>query len=189
MGNLISKDRGLSLRGNHENKFQKYLRQLADGDVQVKLKGGVLQTLAELESMTKEKRQSTLTMMEWVFEQCPLVFCSHNLTATHAALEPSFWEDKRMTKAVRNAAMYGQLKREQGEFPQRIYEWVNNIPAGEIVVVGHQVRSTEEPLIEQNDQGGKAIFLDGGSSKGGNLFSMDFILEDDRYVPAGWKMN
>ena len=48
----------------------------------------------------------------------------------------------------------------------------NVSPAGKIVVVGHDPRDKNEPMIVVNPKGGKVVFLDTGSSKGGKLSSM-----------------
>ena len=57
--------------------------------------------------------------------------------------------------------------------PIRSQEWVKEIPAGVMAIVGHQILSTEKPVIKVNAIGGKAMFLDTGAGKGGKLSYYD----------------
>ncbi len=63
---------------------------------------------------------------------------------------------------------------EEGEsLPRRTYGWVNTIPPGLTVVVGHDARSETAPMVSKNPLGGRAVFLDTGCGKGGTLSWMD----------------
>jgi len=57
--------------------------------------------------------------------------------------------------------------------PVRTYRWVETIPAGWTVIVGHDVRSRTAPPIMANAAGGRAIFLDTGAGAGGRLSWID----------------
>ena len=71
-------------------------------------------------------------------------------------------------------------------YPERIYNWVDRIPPRKTVVVGHDVRQTNEPLVVKGTEGGTAVFLDTGSSKdtidkpGGHLSWMDLSIDDTK---------
>ncbi len=54
-------------------------------------------------------------------------------------------------------------------FPIRTYRWVDRIPQGLTVIVGHDTREMHEPLVVENASGGRAVFLDTGAAKGGRL--------------------
>ena len=61
--------------------------------------------------------------------------------------------------------MYGETSGKFiGGYPERLYNWVETVPSRYTAVVGHAVLSTDGPVTKQG-QGGKAIFLDTGSSK------------------------
>lgn len=189
MGSLLLKDRGISIKGNHEFKFQKYLNQLEEGEVKVRLRGGVQKTLKELDALSPEEKESRHKALRWTLDQFPLILNLQNLIIAHAAIDKAYWEEQTINKKVRQAALYGELDRSASyHHPIRIYNWVKYIPNGKTVIVGHACRSELEPIIEENEQGGTAIFLDGGSSKGGSLFSMDFKF-DEKWTSIGWKMN
>jgi hypothetical protein len=75
-----------------------------------------------------------------------------------------------------NMAYFGEVDsesptREDG-YPNRIYTWIDSIPANHTVVVGHDPRKTDHPMMVTNGVRGRAIFLDTGSSKGGKLSCM-----------------
>ncbi len=58
--------------------------------------------------------------------------------------------------------------------PERVLRWVDEIPPGMIVYVGHDQRSTDgRPYIRTGRKGGKAVFMDTGAGKGGHLSWVD----------------
>lgn len=73
-------------------------------------------------------------------------------------------------------ALFGQTTgrvRHDG-FPERVYHWVDRIPAGLSVYCGHSVRSTDgRPCRQRGEAGGTAIFVDTGAGKGGHLSWID----------------
>ena len=60
-------------------------------------------------------------------------------------------------------------------YPVRLYNWVDDIPMGKTVIVGHDMRPMfaknllTEPLVVNNTNGGRAVFMDTGCGKGGKL--------------------
>lgn len=73
-------------------------------------------------------------------------------------------------------ALYGQVTgRVQADgFPERVYHWVDRIPAGFRLFCGHDRRSTDgRPLLQDSAAGGQAVFLDTGAGKGGHLSWID----------------
>ena len=98
-----------------------------------------------------------------------------NTLFTHAAATVGLWTNTshRPNGEHGQLAYFGQVDREAPTradgYPNRVYGWIDDIPSGKTVVVGHDIRSTSEPLVVENSNGGRAIFLDTGSSKGGKL--------------------
>lgn len=72
-------------------------------------------------------------------------------------------------------ALYGETdgKKHQDGFPQRTYRWVDLVPAGLTVVVGHDVVSTTTILRRRGRQGGEVVHLDTGVDRGGKLSWLD----------------
>ena len=59
-------------------------------------------------------------------------------------------------------------------YPERRLSWINRIPEGIVVYVGHDRRSLDgRPLHRTGRLGGKAIFMDLGAGKGGHLAWID----------------
>lgn len=59
-------------------------------------------------------------------------------------------------------------------YPERVYRWVDRIPAGLRVYCGHSVRATDgRPLVQRGALGGEAVFVDTGAGKGGHLSWID----------------
>jgi len=81
------------------------------------------------------------------------------------------WHTRERVKIL---SLYGEGPARFGDnLPPRTYNWIDLIPNGFAVVVGHDVRSTGTPLKVVNSSGGIAIFLDTGCGKGGHLSSLD----------------
>ncbi len=95
-------------------------------------------------------------------------------TGPDDAASPGAW------KTARHYALYGQTdgRYTPAGYPVRLYDWVDDIPDGLTVVVGHDVRATDTPLIQAGRQGGRAIFLDTGAGKGGRLSAIRLDEED-----------
>src|SRR5262249_34031922 len=87
----------------------------------------------------------------------------------HAAVLPSMWGNpifRAIPKTLEEVyAMFGETSGNKiGGYPERLYNWVSKIETGKTAVVGHAIRNAD-PLITNNGNGGRAIFLDTGSSK------------------------
>jgi protein phosphatase len=73
-------------------------------------------------------------------------------------------------------ALFGQTtgRMQPDGFPERVLDWVDRIPAGLRVYVGHDRRSPDgRPLVMPGAAGGEAVFLDTGAGKGGHLSWVD----------------
>jgi len=178
MARLVAENKGLMVQGNHERKLTRYLQGLKENDVKVKLKGGLLKTLDQLETLSDTELDSFVQSYFWLIDRSPLIARTQNLLFVHGAIEPAYWVSTEYKGAlngkIRNSAYFGQVI--QGEYtedgyPKRRYEWVNKIKTGRIVVVGHDIQSREEPKIMNNGLGGKAVFTDAGCGKGGRLLT------------------
>jgi protein phosphatase len=100
-----------------------------------------------------------------------------NITFVHAASHPAIWEtDPKIGKTEKSRFIVGETVNEIDEdgYPVRLYNWIEEIPAGKTVVVGHDRKpirnvAITSPMTVPNKNGGKAIFLDTGCGKGGFL--------------------
>ena len=73
-------------------------------------------------------------------------------------------------------ALFGQTtgRMQPDGYPERVLDWVDRIPPGLTVYVGHDWRSSDgKPLTLHGQAGGAAMFLDTGAGKGGHLSWVD----------------
>lgn len=176
LNSLIKMGRARMVIGNHEFKLWKYINQSRENDVRIKRQGGILTTIEDMEKLSP----ADLTAFEDDYlaayaESTYILRCGDYYFA-HGAIDPNFWAEHQFAKATKSMCMFGQVDtkappREDG-YPIRRYDWVDMIPAGKTVIVGHDIRDKSSPFVQQNKNGGKAIFLDTGSSKGGQLSAM-----------------
>lgn len=108
-----------------------------------------------------------------------------DLTLVHAASHPSIWEDHKegsTGKTARSRFLVGETNGETYDdgYPVRLYNWIDEVPMGKTVMVGHDKQPVHnvpitEPMVVTNSNGGKAIFLDTGCGKGGFLTGAAFM--------------
>ena len=168
---------GAFLRGNHDDKNIRW----AKGN---KIKLGTVM-------------QRTLTRVDYnqrVFKELLLFFDNNadfvldfdDYVFTHAGIHPEYWNDPtEVSKRFKEYNMYGQVDFSRTSsyrginYHARLYHWCDDVPKGKTVIVGHDRSpfkelpdfedNLKEPLVYKNDNGGKVVFMDTGSGKGGHL--------------------
>ncbi len=169
MFRLLDEKRGLFLLGNHDYKLARALR----GD---RVRGEpTARTLAQLpEDLRKRTLAEILAAPVWLHAGA--------LFFVHGAFHPGMLEQPPgpfpagRPNPLWARALYGQTTgRVTGAGkPERILRWVDDIPAGMTVYVGHDQRSPDgRPYIRHGRQGGTAVFMDTGAGKGGHLSWVD----------------
>ena len=176
LADLIDNNRAAMLVGNHEFKLFKYINQSREKNIRVKRQGGILSTLTELDKLSTNALEEFEDRFLRICDESYYIVKYNNMYFTHGAIDPYFWNHEEFGKATKNMCMFGQIDmkatpRPNG-FPARVYGWVDFVPSHASVVVGHDIRQKHEPFTHIGDRGGKAIFLDTGSSKGGQLSSL-----------------
>jgi hypothetical protein len=170
--------------GNHERKIERWLDQVKKGDVRVRLSEGNKVTTRAIEALSFDARRR----FEFKFKAL-LGFARHhwiigNTMFVHGSAEPDMFNQRgpRLTGKHETSALFGEVdnsvQRPDG-FPNRVYNWVDRIPTGRQVVVGHDIRSTIKPVVTEGTNGGTAIFMDTGCGKGGRLTTADLLFEAD----------
>lgn len=158
--------------GNHDDKY----RRLHHGS-KVKFSVDGKQTLADVGSA---RQAEFLRMYAYINEHPAHSALYHkfdDITLVHAASHTDMWTSSGASeKEVRSRALYGEVTGEtySDGFPIRYYNWIDEIPTGKTVIVGHDRKpvfdvAITEPLIQTNEKGGKAVFIDTGCGKGGFL--------------------
>jgi protein phosphatase len=170
MFRLIDAKRGLFLLGNHEFKLLRALR--GDNVVQAPY---LQRTISELTPALAER-----TILEigrapaWLRADDRFFVHGGFLPAMLTTAPPPFPPGRPAGLLAR--AIYGQtsgLTTGSGR-PERLLDWVNDVPCNITVYCGHDRRSTNgRPLLIPGAKGGKAVFVDTGAGKGGHLSWID----------------
>jgi len=168
---LIREGRAWCIRGNHEKKVLRYVEQERANGFQGMTTHGNNVTFNQLKALDADARAQWETEMEFLVEMSPDWIQIGQFLFVHAAAHHSMWGNE-LFRANGNSiqesfALYGETDGTKGPdgYPTRLYNWVDAIPTGHTVFVGHAVRQVEAPLVQMNAGGGKVVFLDTGSSK------------------------
>jgi hypothetical protein len=149
--------------GNHERKFQRYCIQKSEGHIRITIKAPIQATI---DSVDDDKK--TIDNFMTLYSEMSNVLKFKNVYFTHGALHEDVIKTHEYSGIGYQYALYGQIDpnapKHDGNYPNRIYAWVDKIPNDVKIFVGHDIRSVHEPIVD-----GNVTFLDTGSGKGGKL--------------------
>jgi len=143
---------------------------------------GLGSTLAQLEGLAD--RDAITRRYAHLLMRTPLWSRFGRIYAVHAALHPEMiGRDGPMLGAsdrssdLHHVALEGEL-RESGDperwaLGRRSFHWLDAIPAGVTVMIGHSTVSTEGARERRNAAGGRIIHLDTGLQRSGCLTYID----------------
>lgn len=169
--------------GNHERKLDRWVNADFGRCFKGVISAGLAMTIREIhDAVAGNPAFKDRFIAQWRFLAANArqhIVVGSNYMFTHGAASKEMWgmlNKHSLYGEHQNLAFFGQVDttlpvRSDG-MPNRVYNWINDIPAGKTVVVGHDPRSKVEPMVVTNDVGGRAVFLDTGSSKGGHLSHM-----------------
>lgn len=172
MSNAVYDGRAGITPGNHDDKFYRYW------------KGGKVSFSRDaqgtLDSVGPEREKEFLELYARMLDDNMFSNYFHtfgDITLVHAASHPCMWEDtERFGNTAKSRALYGETTGEvyPDGYPVRAYNWIEEVPAGKTVIVGHDKQPINnvpitEPMMRTNANGGTVIFLDTGCGKGGFL--------------------
>lgn len=192
-----------NIQGNHERKVARFIRKERErienldafGDPHPDHPGfmgtashGNDVTFNQIKAMSDPERLGWETRFLGLVENSPdhIVIAANNITYgfVHGAMRPGMFANQifRFPDNTLDSkfAMFGEtvdgekiIGHDGKQYPKRIYNWVDQIPTRHTVIVGHDIRSVEAPLVQNNPDGGRVIFMDTGSSKTGKLSWLD----------------
>jgi len=172
---------GVLIHGNHDLKLARYFKQIANGG-EFKGKIGVdMQRSLDQIKMRRNPDKDIAKFLELVEYALPWLNFGEYMFV-HGSAHPDMFNMNiyglHHKSRLHQLAIYGTSDgtfTPEG-FPNRTYDWVDDVPGGKTVVVGHSIRDKNEPLVVSGAQGGKVIFLDTGCGKGGRLSTMPINL-------------
>lgn len=167
--NMLDEKRGLFVLGNHDFKLARALR--GDG-----VRGeGTSRTLAELPAELRTRTQEEIMAAPAWVRDGSRFFVHGGFLPTMLDLPAPLFPPRAATPLLARA-LYGQTTgRVTGSGkPERLLNWVDDIPAGMTLYCGHDQRSINgRPYIRTGRRGGTAVFVDTGAGKGGHLSWVD----------------
>lgn len=173
MHSVVSAQRGGLAMGNHDDKFYRH----AKGN-KVHFSGDARQTLVDVGADREQEffRMYMEIMNDRVFSSVFHTF--DDITVVHAAAHASmFLGLPNVTKSERARYLVGETngERHPDGYPVRLYSWIDDIPAGKTVIVGHDrtpfdySKVLTEPKEVTGKMGGRVLFVDTGGGKGGHV--------------------
>lgn len=184
MLNWMVGDGYLAIRGNHEQKFSRYLQQMIQGDIKVKVKGGLAITVDILNQLPANlKRDAVLNFEQMYNRMHDYLIVNDTFVFAHGGIHEEFWSktylDPNLKNGkIRNVLLYGEVDGFQEDgYPNRTYNWAQSIPSGMNVFIGHDVAG-DQPTVQKNSEGGVLHMVDTGSGKGGHLSAVLVDIKD-----------
>lgn len=176
----VTRGHGELIIGNHERKIIKWIDQNEQGRHKMQLSEGNRVTINALKNIGSVRNKIWMNRFKGLVARSQFAISTESFVFTHAAVHPSWWTEEKDQKSMENYSLFGEFDpTPQSEKPRRTYNWVDAIPEGTTVLVGHDSRSTSVPFTHEGKQGGKAVFLDTGSGKGGILSSLDLRFTEE----------
>ncbi len=168
--NMISEGNAFCVRGNHDDKFARWLR-----GKQVQVKHGLECSIAEVEPLTPSERGKLAAFLDGLISH--YVFDGGRLVTAHAGLREPL--HGRASAGVREFCMYGETSGETDEFglPVR-HDWAAEYRGKAMVVYGHT--PVPEPEWVNNTAN-----IDTGAVFGGKLTALRYPEREFVSVPAG----
>jgi hypothetical protein len=173
---LIDRSDGLFLRSNHDDKLR---RALIGNPVRVGPNlQATLDALAAAPDSEGLRRRllAALAAAPWWLQAGDYLMAHggfHPLMLT----APGPWgiEPRRTAEKCRALALYGETQSGADEEapPIRTYAWLDTVPAGITVLIGHDVVAMDRIVERQGVLGGRVLFCDTGSGFGGPLSFVD----------------
>ncbi len=179
---VMDAGRGLFILGNHDHKLR---RALLGQSLRVE-RDGLGRTMEQIAAAPDAAALKARTIAE--IGRAPAWVSLGHLLCVHAAFHDGMLQHpsppdagQARPEGLVGRAIFGQVTGRRGAdgFPIRLIGWVDRIPAGLTVLVGHDNRSRDgRPVTMTGQRGGRAIFLDTGAGKGGALAWQDFTLAE-----------
>lgn len=172
---IVMRGHGELIRGNHERKIAAWITGRS-----TRLSDGNRVTTNAIDALGDKMR------MQWISRFMGLnAHASYwreigNVVLAHGGIIPTFWDGNAGRAEVEKFCIFGEVTGFGADHkPNRAYTWTNSVPANTLVIVGHDIRSTQYPVQVKNKNGGSTVFLDTGCGKSGHLSTADLKFSDE----------
>jgi hypothetical protein len=145
------------VRGNHDERLLKSLTK-PDGKKTRVLAD--LMAAADAEDLAAQTSAALSAAPYWISVAGHIL--AHGAFHPEMLSCPSRGQGADVPRKLKALSLYGET---DGSLNDEGYR----IPEGLTVIVGHDTRQMHEPLVVDNEQGGRVVFLDTGAAKGGRL--------------------
>lgn len=173
MLDLLAAKRGLFILGNHDRKLGRALagkRLRKDPPLE-----------ATLAQFARPEHEGLAARALEALSRAPIWQRLGNSLFVHGGFHTAMlWQAPSPglegLSAPLSRALFGETtgRMQADGYPERRLNWINRIPPGMTVYVGHDRRSTDgRPWRRTGRQGGTAVFTDLGAGKGGHLAWID----------------
>lgn len=193
-GNMIT------CMGNHERKIEKWIdsarfvARYGSSPSELRLSDGNNVTIREFNELSQKEFIIVTARLKTIINLSRHHYVFGNTMFVHAAADPKMFNNTntRLLGKYETLALYGEIdnerKKDQHGYPTRLYNWVDRIPEGKQVIVGHDIRSYDMIQKYVGALGGIAYFTDTGCSKGGKLSSIDLTIDNDKLKVTSFNM-
>jgi len=169
---IISCGKGMMVRGNHDTKMHRYMMSfMRDLTFTGNLSNGMDISIGQFDQMRDGKKYNIAAKVIAIYEMSTNWLEIGDWMFAHASVIPKMFTTTpnivNSNSYMGHASLYGETDgtlNSEG-YPNRTYNWVDTIPSGKNVMVGHQIMSTTAPVVMKTPSDGEVVFLDTGSSK------------------------
>lgn len=177
---LVMSGKAIMIMGNHERKILKWAE-----NQKAKLSDSNRITTTAINNLSVKNKRCLLNKFRALCARSRNIVEMDDFVLTHGAIHPSYWGVNKNSKAIERYSFYGESDTRSGVF-KMTYNWIDHIPKGKTVIVGHDKRSNIAPL-NISTSGGNAIFLDTGCGKGGQLTTANLKFEKNKLKLISYK--
>ncbi len=177
----VERDGGLVLRANHELKLVRVLR----GE-RPPASAELAETLRLLAAAPDGRALEDWLLSAW--ETFPHVVGLGATVLVHGAVEPGMLPPKeRLSRHQRVLALFGEVSgRRPDGLPIRTYRWLDVLPAGLLVIAGHDPLSGDVLYLRTGARGARLLHLDSGAGQGGPLSAA--VLDREGRLLGTWRI-
>ena len=177
---LVRNGQASMIIGNHERKLDKWISSGWGANYKGKLSESNRVTIDEILSLNDVRRIKFLAAWNALLSWSSQHLVVNNFLFTHGAATQEMWDNtnRRLYGKDSNFAYFGEVDDENpvhdSGYPNRIWNWVDNVPMNKTVVVGHDwLDRVNCAIVEKKGKNGGVVYaIDTGSSKGGKLSGM-----------------